>query len=123
MPVKGRRPITCRVMRSRDRGRNWECVFERNGEQIRHFHFLQRRPGHPHEWWLTSGDNVHECRMWVSKDDGDTWKDFTEALPEEFPVSGMTANHKVFRTTDLKFIGDDIVWASDDFLMVMEPPG
>ncbi|HVV65697.1 MAG TPA: hypothetical protein VHC42_09515 [Rhizomicrobium sp.] len=122
-PVGDARPWSPRVFRSRDRGRNWEVAFVRSGAQIRHFHFLQARPGAPGEWWLTSGDLPHECHVWVSKDDGGSWRDATEELPERFKVDGVVYRHDAFRLTDLAWVEGDVIWATDDTLGASRPPG
>ncbi|HEY1961820.1 MAG TPA: hypothetical protein VGG69_05345, partial [Rhizomicrobium sp.] len=105
-----------RVFRSRDRGRSWEVVFERDGTQVRHFHFLQARPGAAGEWWLTSGDKPFESRIWVTRDDGDHWDDITANFGETIPIDGLRYPRTVFRLTDLKWQHDGIVWGTDDFL-------
>jgi hypothetical protein len=122
-PVGGKRSSSGRVFRSRDRGRSWQVVFEQSGAQIRHFHFLQARPGHPGEWWLTSGDAPHESHIWVSGDDGDNWSDVTAAQPREFGIGGTTYEHDAFRLTDLVWMDDEILWATDDALSAANPPG
>lgn len=106
-----------RVLRSRDRGRTWETVFERNGAQVRHFHFLQARPGAPREWWLASGDHPLESRIWVSRDDGDTWEDITGGFGDTVLIDGLAFPRSVFRLTDLTWEGGRVVWGTDDSLM------
>ena len=123
IPVNGRRPSTCRVMRSRDRGRSWQPVFERGPEQIRHFHFLQSRPGVPREWWLTAGDLPHECRIWRSTDDGDSWSDLTPANDIALKFAHTDFTQSIFRLTDLVWEDDEIIWATDDNLASVDPPG
>ena len=105
-----------RVLRSRDRGRSWEPVFERDGTQVRHFHFLQARPGAPGEWWLTSGDSPMESRIWISRDDGDHWEDLTRGFGDPVVLDGLAYPRTLFRLTDLKWEGEDIVWGTDDYL-------
>lgn len=122
-PVKGKRTSSARVLRSRDRGRSWQVVFEQQPEDIRHFHFLQPRPGSPGEWWLTSGDAPHESHIWVSKDDGDNWTDVTSSLPQEVDVDGTVYERDAFRLTDLVWLGDEVIWATDDALGRADPPG
>ena len=122
-PVKGRRPSSSRVLRSRDEGRSWEVVFERTGDQVRHFHFLQPRPGVAHEWWLTSGDAPQESRVWVSKDDGEHWQDLTESIARQFDIGGERYARDVFRLTDLAWEGNEIVWGTDDTLSAGQTPG
>jgi hypothetical protein len=123
MLVKRRRPSACRVFRSRDRGRTWKVVFEQTGLQIRHFHFLQTRPNFAGEWWLTSGDFPHESRIWVTRDDGDSWASVTASLPERVQIDGTAFDHSMFRSTDLVWMDDHIVWGTDDPLLEADPPG
>src|SRR5262249_43481023 len=107
-----------RVWRSRDRGRSWHVAFE--VRDIRHFHFLQTRPGHPREWWLTSGDGPLESRVWVSKDDGDSWHDATAAYGTPIRLGEVLYPKTLFRLTDLAFAGDDLIWGTDDFLYAIK---
>jgi hypothetical protein len=122
-PNNTNRRAKSRVLRSRDRGRNWETVFERPGSVMRHFHFLQPRPGFAREWWLTSGDMTEESRIWVSRDDGDSWSDLTENAPPILSVGSETYLHSVFRLTDLVWRGDEILWGTDDRLGDAEHAG
>ncbi len=122
-PVKGQRTSSARVFRSRDAGRSWQIVFDQPPENIRHFHFLQPRPGIPGEWWLTSGDAPHESHIWVSKDDGDSWIDTTASFPGEFEIDDTVYEHDAFRLTDLVWLDGEIVWATDDALASANPPG
>jgi hypothetical protein len=101
-----------RVLRSRDFGRTWEPVFER--PDVRHFHFLQARPGRAGEWWLSSGDDGDECRIWKSVDDGNSWIDQTAAFSETVQVRDVILSRRLFRLTDLTWEGDEIVWGCDD---------
>jgi hypothetical protein len=105
-----------RVMRSADRGRTWTQVFSRKPGEIRHYHFLQARPGHPGEWWLTSGDAPHESRIWISNDHGLTWNDATDTPSTHIDVGLVRYPHTLYRLTDLVWIGDDVIWGTDDAL-------
>jgi len=120
----GDNPRPSRVFRSRDRGRSWDVAFERNSEQIRHFHFLQANPRVAGEWWLTSGDNPEECRIWLSKNDGEGWVDYTD-IPETIDIDGITYPRSIFRLTDLAWDGDEIIWGTDDTLPLVtgDSPG
>jgi hypothetical protein len=109
---------TSRVWRSRDLGRSWDVVFE--VADIRHFHFLQSRPGKPKEWWLTSGDGLDESRIWVSKDDGESWRDVTAAYSTMIPLDGAQYPKTLFRLTDLCWAGDEVAWGTDDFLYAIK---
>jgi hypothetical protein len=115
-PQNRDRKWSSRVFRSRDCGRSWDVIFRQTGEEIRHFHFLQPRPAAPGEWWLSSGDHPHECRIWVSKDDGDTWIDLTASAPGRMPIGGQMFRRDVFRLTDLMWEKGAIIWATDDAL-------
>lgn len=106
-----------RVWRSRDRGRNWDMVFEQSSEKIRHFHFLQPRPGSPGEWWLTSGDAPHQSKIWVSYDDGDRWHDTTAGAA--LTIEGTTYPSSIFRLTDLVWNGPELIWGTDDALAAL----
>jgi hypothetical protein len=107
-----------RVWRSRDNGRSWHVAFEER--DIRHFHFLQARPGRPREWWLTSGDGQLESRVWVSKDDGDSWLDVTAAYGTPIPIGAVQYPKTLFRLTDLAWWDDDVIWGTDDFLYAIK---
>lgn len=103
-----------RVFRSRDRGRSWAIVFQQPGEAVRHFHFLQARPGRTGEWWLTSGDWAAESRVWVSKDDGDSWGEISGDDPQRVDIGGETYTRCVYRLTDIAWCeGDSILWGTD----------
>jgi hypothetical protein len=105
-----------RVFRSRDRGRSWEVAFEQSGDEVRHFHFLQARPGKKGEWWLTSGDVSHESKIWISKDGGNSWNNVTEFAGDQIRVGGKMYPRLIFRLTDLVWIGNEVVWGTDDYL-------
>jgi hypothetical protein len=122
-PVNGKRISSGRVLRSRDMGRSWETVFEKSGSEIRHFHFLQARPGRPGEWWLTSGDYPHECHIWISRDDGDSWTKWTAPLSQGFSLDGTHFGADAFRLTDLVWTDHEVIWATDDTLVKSAPPG
>jgi len=103
-----------RVFRSRDRGRSWEIV--RSDGAIRHYHLLQARPGVAGEWWLTSGDEPQQCRIWVSRDSGNSWECLTDAFGEFVAAGAERFRHTLFRLTDLAFRDGEIIWGTDDRL-------
>ena len=105
-----------RVFRSRDSGRSWQVVFEVPGATVRHFHFLQARPGRMGEWWLASGDYPEESHVWVSRDDGDTWQDESSPLAETVNIDGIPYTRSVFRLTDMAWFGDQVLWGTDQVL-------
>jgi hypothetical protein len=105
---------SCRVFRSRDRGRSWQIVF--TSDDVRHFHFLQARPGAAGEWWLSSGDEPHESRIWISTDDGDSWNDVSHPGCESVPVGGLPYPRTLFRLTDLVWDGEAAIWGTDHYL-------
>ena len=106
-----------RVFRSGDRGRSWQVVFEQSPEQVRHFHFLQPRPGSVGEWWLTSGDAAHQSKIWVTQDDGDTWQDIT--ANSSLMMEGTTYPRSIFRLTDLVWNESEVIWGTDDVLAAL----
>jgi hypothetical protein len=106
--------LRSRVFRSRDRGRSWEIA--NTARRVRHFHFLQARPGHPGEWWLTSGDEPEESNIWVTTDDGDKWRNVTRRFGEMVEMGGAAHPRSLFRLTDLAWHGDEFVWGTDDDL-------
>jgi hypothetical protein len=122
-PVDGKRPVDCKVWRSRDRGRNWEIVFEQPGDKVRHFHFLQPRPGYEDQWWLTSGDHPNECHVWATRDDGDSWNDISLPKRDRIEASGEFYRRDLFRLTDLAWLDGDVVWGTDDYMKDCNPPG
>ena len=108
----GTRRKPSRVWRSRDFGRSWEIVFQQ--PDVRHFHFLQARPGVVGEWWLASGDAGSESRIWRSTDDGDRWTDLTERFGPTVEADGFRFPRRLFRLTDLAWDHDTIIWGTDD---------
>ena len=112
-----------RVWRSRDNGRSWTKVHEETG--IRHFHLLQAHPDKPGEWWLASGDDEEESRIWKSTDDGETWRDQTDKFGDTVRIGDETFSRRLFRLTDLAFVGEEILWGCDDVLrrLIVEPRG
>jgi len=121
--VDGKRPVGCKVWRSRDRGRSWQIVMQKTGEEVRHFHFLQPRPGYENQWWLTSGDLPQECHVWVTWDDGDSWDDISVPEQERIEVSGVRYKRDLFRLTDLAWQGGNVIWGTDDYMGGSKPPG
>jgi hypothetical protein len=117
--------LASRVFRSLDRGRTWKVVFERAGDDVRHFHFLQARPGAPGEWWLTSGDAPQESRIWVTKNGGGDWTDVTDVPGKKLTAGSARYGRDLFRLTDLVWNGEDVIWGTDDLLWDAEgaPPG
>jgi hypothetical protein len=84
--------------------------------QIRHFHFLQGRPGIAGEWWLSSGDEPNESNIWISRDDGDSWQNLTSGFGDMIDIGGEGFPRSLFRLTDLAWNGGEIVWGTDDDL-------
>ncbi|MBC2776029.1 class I SAM-dependent methyltransferase [Parasphingopyxis marina] len=114
-PGKEDQAISPRVFRSRDEGATWETVFSQSGENIRHFHTLLADPHVPGQWWLSSGDRPHECRVWLSRDDGDNWIDITNIKPD-VDLNAQAYPQSVQRYTDLWLDKDRVIWGSDDWL-------
>jgi len=107
----GRPMRVSRVFRSRDGGSSWEVVMEMDAVEIRHFHLARACPYTEGQWWLSSGDEANECRIWRSTDDGDSWSEVSidAKLAERF-------GRKVLRFTDVLFDENRIIWGTDDLL-------
>ncbi len=104
-----------RVFRSSDYGHTWSVVFRQktnvsDAPQVRHFHLVQPDPYHPRHWYLASGDSPKECHVWLSKDDGGTWKEVTD------PRSVGTTGQSVHRFTSIIFTKDALWWGTDDLM-------
>lgn len=112
-----------RVWRSRDDGATWECVFTVGEGAIRHFHTCVADPRHRGRWWLSSGDRPQECRVWVSDDAGDSWRDLTNPAPSVDLHPEFTSSRSVQRFTDLHFDGDGLLWGADDHLGPLDRVG
>mgnify|MGYP000890524836 FL=1 len=103
------------VLRSTDDGETWKVAFivpshgstEPKAGQVRHFHTLQPDPFFPGHWYLSSGDASAECRLWLTKDDGETWSEVTDPAPEGSDLQN------VHRHTSIQFFPDRLLWATD----------
>ncbi|MCX8063973.1 MAG: hypothetical protein N3G21_02225 [Candidatus Hydrogenedentes bacterium] len=110
-----------RVIRSFDDGMSWNVVFMKNARassspEIRHFHTLMCDP-YTGNWYLSSGDGWRECKVWLSKDDGDTWVDVTDYdLDPSLPPNVRTLC--LHRLTAFWFTPEYICWATDDRINV-----
>lgn len=106
-----------RVFRSKNNGKVWEIVFYQRARgsespQVRHFHTLQVDP-YTGDWYLSSGDKPNECKIWKSKDDGNTWIDVTDYnLDPSLPPKART--QALFRLTSPWFTPEYIFWATND---------
>jgi hypothetical protein len=105
------------VFRSTDEGRSWTKVFELSWENIRHFHTALADPFHKGTWYISSGDQPHECRMWRSVDDGLTWSEMTASGNNIDLHSSLAGQHQsINRHTDMVVMSDRLIWGSDDLL-------
>ncbi|MBX7248810.1 MAG: hypothetical protein K1X35_07100 [Caulobacteraceae bacterium] len=104
-----------RVFRSRDDGKTWDVCFQVSAEQVRHLHTVAPDPTRPRRWWLTSGDRAAEVFVWVSDDDGDTWRDIT-ATETVGPLHRNCNPRAVQRLTDQVFHDGWVIWGADDWL-------
>ena len=122
---------TIRIWRSTDFGRSWTCVLELPGKQqqgnpehIRHFHICQADPYIAGRWYALSGDRNDENRLFISEDDGQTWRQVT---PELHILSALAEERQAeirrhfLRTTAVIFHEDAIYFASDDTLGGLGP--
>jgi hypothetical protein len=106
-----------KVYRSLDGGRNWTKVFSQSRQEIRHFHTLIADPFVPRTWWLSSGDNARECHVWLSADDGDSWREVSNSsLAVDLHPRARNSVQSVFRHTDMWIGEHEICWGTDDWL-------
>ncbi|MFA5021150.1 MAG: hypothetical protein WC517_03775 [Patescibacteria group bacterium] len=110
--------IENRVYRSRDDGQSWEVVYSLPSTnsstapfdmQIRHFHTLQADPYYLGHWYLSSGDTRHS-KIWLSKDNGGTWKEISD------PLINKDLLPEVHRYTSIQFLRNSLIWPTDDIL-------
>jgi glycosyltransferase involved in cell wall biosynthesis len=113
-----------RVMKSEDDGKSWCTAFEVQAEvsfvsrqAIRHFHTCQADPFEVDVWWLSSGDEAEQNKLWCSRDNGLTWLE----APHEHRSSGLHSvperrRHHVKRHTAEIFTEQWIYWGTDDNL-------
>ncbi len=109
-----------RVWRSADGGLGWNEALSVPGrseaqavDEIRHFHTCQADPRTPGRWFVTSGDATHECGMWITEDDGESWE---RAYPTVNSKRDIRKDElqRLLRQTSFAFEEDDLVWATDD---------
>lgn len=102
------------IFRSCDDGRSWEAVL--TVKNITHFHLLKPDPGKAHCWWACSGDFDFQSRWWFSSDDGNTWQERTSVIMEALAKTVPDLNQSCLRTTDICFVGNGLLWGTDDSL-------
>lgn len=103
------------IWRSTDDGISWHKVLEFSPLEIRHFHTVIPDRFLPGTWWASSGDMVHESRVWRTEDNGDNWIEVTNPAPDIY-LADMAYRSKCHRYTDAIIHEDNIIWGSDDYL-------
>ena len=110
------------VWRSDDYGNTFKKVLtvkgninDKNDKDIRHFHTCQFNNN---IWYITSGDTYKQCHLWISKDDGVTFK---EILPN-INVNNTTNIESIyyptlFRHTTEYHSDKYIYWGTDQKLV------
>jgi len=106
--------LEARVYRSQDDGLTWEVVFSQTSTStvdlgVRHFHTLQPDPYYPGHWYLSSGDGFNQSRIWLTKDNGDTWIEITNS---EFIAPKVKP--QIHRYVSILFEKNSLIWATDD---------
>ena len=109
-------PLSARVYRSTDDGETWDVSFEKDWDEIRHFHTLVPDPYEPGVWWLSSGDRHNECRVWRSSDDGLSWHEATNPEPKVDLGAHQHLAQASQRQTDVYITKDELFWGADDWL-------
>lgn len=94
---KSRGPI--RLYASDDDGRSWAATYEFPARTIRHVHCVAQDP-FTNNVYVTTGDHDRESLVMTSDDDG-----------RAFRIVGTGS--QVWRTTDLLFTEDSILWGVD----------
>jgi hypothetical protein len=114
-----------KVWRSEDDGCTWSVCFvemgageDPKGGNIRHFHTVQPCSTYEGRWYLSSGDTRDQCRVWVSDDDGLSWRELSELsyegdLPEALNILDRK---KLLRFAGYIQLTDRIIWVTDDAL-------
>lgn len=84
------------------------------GDNIRHFHTVFSDPYLQNTWYVSSGDNGKQNRVWKSVDNGVTWSqvDFDY---EDSSLDGSIRD-RLLRFTSVVITEDKLVWATDDNL-------
>ncbi|QII86721.1 methyltransferase domain-containing protein [Bordetella hinzii] len=104
----------------RYRGGNWERVMTLPARDnppegaLRHFHVCQPYPGQPGRWLLSSGDTGEHIHVWISEDDGDSWKEIP--APERLiSDTQLEAYPEPLRFTQCAMLENgDVLWGTDD---------
>lgn len=107
------------VYGSTDGGKTWQERFRMSHQDIRHFHTLVADPFQPEHWWLSSGDRSTECRVWLSADNGYSWKEVSSdnITMADVPAGlGPSAMPQVYRHTDVVITPNYLIWGCDDWL-------
>lgn len=88
-----------KLYRSIDNGLSFTKILEFSESEIRHIHFVQ--------WdkyekclWLGTGDDDHECKLYKSSDNGDTWETVGEGS-------------QIWRAVGISFTKDEVFWGTD----------
>ncbi len=82
--------------------------------ELRHFHVCRPHPADPALWILASGDIGAHCRLWLSRDDGDSWQ---EVALGQADMVGMPAGGcpRLLRFTQFAALANgDLIWGTDD---------
>lgn len=116
-----------RIVRSNDGGETWEdaLVMENvpgKATTIRHFHYVRSDPYISGRWYAASGDRNHECRLWISNDDAQSWQELGEPnLIGNHPLQALKERRRIYRVVALHIGKDYIYWPTDDLLSPCGP--
>lgn len=109
-----------RILRSTDDGLTWQAVLTKralgdSNPEIRHFHMVVKDP-YQNAWYAFSGDGAPACRVWKSRDDGESWLEVTDVNGDQGNVDPLVHTQSLHRATSVWFTPDWIVWGTDDRL-------
>jgi hypothetical protein len=82
--------------------------------ELGHFHVCHPHPANPLLWVLASGDIDAHCRLWLSRDDGDSWQEvkLDQAELLDKPAGKLP---RLLRFTQFAALENgDLIWGTDD---------
>lgn len=118
--TKEKNPQPLHVYRSEDGGLTWSVALKvmsspiYGSGDIRHFHVCQADPYIPKRWYVTSGDKLTDNKLYVSDDDGVSWR--LIKVKGCLPAGYASVRHwnDFLRFTTVNISKETLSWATDD---------